>query len=60
MIAAATLSVSMGSERRNMARQLGVSLATANVHRRNLYGKLTISSPATLFLIIMDEESEAS
>jgi DNA-binding NarL/FixJ family response regulator len=56
VIAAPTLSLSMGSERRNMARQLDVSPATAKVHRRNLYWKLTISSPATLFLLIMGEE----
>ncbi|MFM0171653.1 LuxR C-terminal-related transcriptional regulator [Paraburkholderia sediminicola] len=40
--------------------QLCVSPATAKVHRRNLYRKLNISSQATLFLLIMDEESEAS
>jgi DNA-binding NarL/FixJ family response regulator len=56
VIAALTLSVSMGSEPRNMVRQLDVSPATAKVHRRNLYWKLTISSPATLFLLIMGEE----
>ena len=49
-----------GHSTKNMARELGVSTATAKVHRRNLYRKLNISSQATLFLLIMDEDSEAS
>ncbi|MFM0055523.1 helix-turn-helix transcriptional regulator [Paraburkholderia phytofirmans] len=53
------LTIPAGYSTRNMARQLGVSPATAKVHRRNLYRKLNISSQATLFLLIMDEDSEA-
>ncbi|MFM0040970.1 helix-turn-helix transcriptional regulator [Paraburkholderia sediminicola] len=49
-----------GHSTKNMARQLGVSPATAKVHRRNLYRKLDISSQSTLFLLIMDEEPDAS
>lgn len=48
-----------GHSTKNMARQLGVSPETAKVHRRNLYKKLDISSQATLFLLILDEASEA-
>ncbi|PRY04219.1 regulatory protein, luxR family [Paraburkholderia sp. BL25I1N1] len=44
---------------RNMARQLGVSPAAAKIHRRNLYRKLSISSQATPFLLIMGEDLEA-
>ncbi|WP_404935493.1 hypothetical protein [Paraburkholderia sp. BL27I4N3] len=42
-----------------MARQLGVSPAPAKVHRRNLYRKLSISSQATPFLLIMGEDLAA-
>jgi DNA-binding CsgD family transcriptional regulator len=54
------LMILAGHSTKNMARLLGVSPATAKVHRRNLYKKLDISSQATLFLLIMDEEPEAS
>ncbi|MFM0239018.1 helix-turn-helix transcriptional regulator [Paraburkholderia phytofirmans] len=54
------LMILAGHSTKNMARELGVSPATAKVHRRNLYRKLNISSQATLFLLIMDEDSEAS
>jgi DNA-binding CsgD family transcriptional regulator len=48
-----------GHSTKNIARELGVSPATAKVHRRNLYRKLDISSQSTLFLLIMDDEPEA-
>jgi DNA-binding CsgD family transcriptional regulator len=48
-----------GHSTKNIARQLGVSPATAKVHRRNLYRKLDISSQSTLFLLILDDEPEA-
>lgn len=53
------LMILAGHSTKNMARLLGVSPATAKVHRRNLYRKLDISSQATLFLLILDEEPEA-
>ena len=53
------LMILAGHSTKNIARQLGVSPATAKVHRRNLYKKLDISSQSTLFLLILDEESEA-
>ncbi|MFM0500935.1 helix-turn-helix transcriptional regulator [Paraburkholderia caffeinilytica] len=53
------LMILAGHSTKNMARLLGVSPATAKVHRRNLYKKLDISSQSTLFLLIMDEEPEA-
>ncbi|AJZ64118.1 bacterial regulatory s, luxR family protein [Paraburkholderia fungorum] len=54
------LMILAGHSTKNMAKLLGVSPATAKVHRRNLYRKLNISSQSTLFLLIMDGESEAS
>jgi DNA-binding CsgD family transcriptional regulator len=54
------LMILAGHSTKNMARLLGVSPATAKVHRRNLYRKLNISSQSTLFLLIMDGESETS
>lgn len=54
------LMILAGHSTKNMARVLGVSPATAKVHRRNLYRKLDISSQATLFLLILDEEPEAT
>lgn len=54
------LMIPAGHSTKNMAKLLGVSPATAKVHRRNLYRKLNISSQSTLFLLIMDGESEAS
>ncbi|KFX66561.1 helix-turn-helix transcriptional regulator [Paraburkholderia fungorum] len=53
------LMILAGHSTKNMAKLLGVSPATAKVHRRNLYRKLNISSQSTLFLLIMDGESEA-
>jgi len=47
-----------GHSTKNIARLLDVSPATAKVHRRNLYKKLDISSQATLFLLILDDESD--
>jgi len=54
------LMILAGHSTKNMARLLGVSPATAKVHRRNLYKKLNISSQATLFLLIMDEDPETN
>ena len=42
-----------GHSSKNIARLLGISPATAKVHRSNLYRKLEISSQATLFRIFM-------
>jgi len=53
------LMILAGHSTKNMAKLLGVSPATAKVHRRNLYRKLNISSQSTLFLLIMDGELEA-
>ena len=53
------LMILAGHSTKNMAKLLGVSPATAKVHRRNLYRKLNITSQSTLFLLIMDGESEA-
>lgn len=44
-----------GHSSKNIARLLGISPATAKVHRSNLYRKLEISSQATLFRIFMGE-----
>lgn len=52
------LMILAGHSTKNMARLLGVSPATAKVHRRNLYRKLDISSQSTLFLLMLDEEHE--
>lgn len=53
------LMILTGHSTRSMVRQLGVSPATAKVHRRNLHRKLSISAQATPFLLIMDEDLEA-
>jgi DNA-binding CsgD family transcriptional regulator len=53
------LMILAGHSSKNIARLLGISPATAKVHRSNLYRKLDISSQAMLFRLIMDEEAPA-
>ncbi|PAK14497.1 helix-turn-helix transcriptional regulator [Burkholderia ubonensis] len=45
-----------GHSSKNIARLLGISPATAKVHRSNLYRKLDIASQSTLFRLFMGEE----
>ncbi|MDN0077627.1 helix-turn-helix transcriptional regulator [Crenobacter sp. SG2303] len=45
-----------GHSTKGVARQLGISLETAKVHRRNLYGKLGVTSQAALFLLFVGLE----
>jgi DNA-binding CsgD family transcriptional regulator len=52
------LMILAGHSSKNIARLLGISPATAKVHRSNLYRKLDISSQAMLFRLIMDEEPQ--
>ncbi|MGU7783547.1 LuxR C-terminal-related transcriptional regulator [Burkholderia sp. PU8-34] len=53
------LKILAGHSSKNIARLLGISPATAKVHRSNLYRKLDISSQATLFGLFMDEMPQA-
>nr|WP_218884192.1 helix-turn-helix transcriptional regulator [Burkholderia guangdongensis] len=50
------LMILAGHSSKNIARLLGISPATAKVHRSNLYRKLDISSQATLFRLYMGED----
>ncbi|UGA38434.1 LuxR C-terminal-related transcriptional regulator [Chromobacterium haemolyticum] len=43
-----------GHSTKGVARELGISLETAKVHRRHLYAKLGVSSQAALFLLLAD------
>ncbi|MCW3479418.1 helix-turn-helix transcriptional regulator [Neisseriaceae bacterium JH1-16] len=45
-----------GHSTKGVARHLGISLETAKVHRRNLYGKLGVTSQAGLFLLFVGLE----
>jgi len=45
-----------GHSTKGVARQLDISLETAKVHRRNLYGKLGVTSQAALFLLFVEPE----
>lgn len=46
-----------GHSNKGVAKQLGISLDTAKVHRRNLYSKLGISTQAGLFLMFVEQET---
>ncbi|GGP21589.1 helix-turn-helix transcriptional regulator [Silvimonas iriomotensis] len=45
-----------GHSTKGVARHLGISQETAKVHRRNLYGKLAVTSQAGLFLLFVGLE----
>jgi DNA-binding CsgD family transcriptional regulator len=45
-----------GHSTKGVARQLGISQETAKVHRRNLYGKLGVTSQAGMFLLFVEAE----
>jgi DNA-binding CsgD family transcriptional regulator len=44
-----------GHSSESIARNLGISVGTARIHRRNIYGKLNISSQQELFTIFFQE-----
>ncbi|WP_028224283.1 helix-turn-helix domain-containing protein [Paraburkholderia ferrariae] len=52
------LMILAGHSSKNIARLLGISPATAKVHRSNLYRKLEISSQAMLFRLVIGEEAQ--
>lgn len=48
-----------GHSSESLALQLGISVATAKIHRRNLYAKLGVSSQSELFALFLDVLSGA-
>ncbi|WP_028218637.1 helix-turn-helix domain-containing protein [Paraburkholderia oxyphila] len=55
-----SLMILAGHSTKNIARLLGISPATAKVHRSNLYRKLDISSQAALFGLFVENVPQAS
>jgi DNA-binding CsgD family transcriptional regulator len=45
-----------GHSTKGVARQLGISQETAKVHRRNMYAKLSVTTQAGLFLLMLEQE----